>query len=318
MPLPTFLIAGERRCGTTSLFHALLEHPDVHLHPRRELAYFVEDELKDWGCRDVAALDEAAWARTHDREGYAACFADCGDAKAIGEKSADYLFWRPCHGRMAEIAPDLRLVLTLRNPVDRAWSHYWNEVEKEREPLSFDKAIEAESTRRSTRPYLHYHLSYLERGSYDVSIASLLEHFPRERVLVITLEERIAAPVETLRTIYEFIGVDPSIGLENAKGHYNRNAALTLRGWAKIPPIPLVERAYSRVTHSLLWRILKKPERVKKARRAFLKPFRKPAVKVPLPPETRARLWADLEGPVDRLEELLGREFPLWRERNRA
>jgi hypothetical protein len=318
MPLPTFIIAGERRCGTTSLYHAMLAHPDVWLHPRRELGYFVEQELREWSGRDLEALPEGEWERTHSQEGYAACFDGAGDAIAIGEKSADYLFWRPGHARMAAIVPDAKLVLTLRDPVDRAWSHYWNEVQKERETLPFEAALAAEPERAASRPYQRYHLSYRARADWDVSIGSLLDHFPAEQVLVVTLEERIAAPEETLRRINAFVGVDPEKGLGNAKGHYNRNAALTPRGWATVPPVSWLERAWSRGTHSLLWRTMKDPERVEKWRRRLAKPFRKPATKVPLPDELRRRLWDDFEGPVGRLEALLGREFPEWREKNRA
>jgi hypothetical protein len=85
-----------------------------------------------------------------------------------------------------------------------------------------------------------------------------------------------------------------------------------------VPPISWIERAWSRGTHSLLWRTLKQPERVERWRRILAKPFRRPAVKTPLPDETRRRLQADFEGPVGRLEARLGREFPLWRERNGA
>jgi len=318
MPLPTFIIAGERRCGTTSLYHAMSAHEDVWLHPRRELGYFVEEELREWRGRELDSLPEGAWERTHSADGYAAAFDEAGDEAAVGEKSADYLFWRPGHPRMAAIVPDAKIILTLRNPVDRAWSHYWNEVQKDRDTLPFEDALAAEPERSISRPYQHYHLSYRARGEWDVSIGSLLAHYPAEQVLVLTLEERIAAPEETLRRVYEFIGVEPDKGLENAKGHYNRNAALALRGWAAVPPISWLERAWSRGTHSLLWRTLKRPERVEKWRRILAIPFRRPAVRVPLPDEVRRRLWAEFEGPVERLEALLGREFPLWRERNRA
>ena len=83
MPLPTFIIAGERRCGTTSLYHAMTAHPDVWLHPRRELGYFVEEELREWRGRELDSLPEGEWERTHSADGYAACFDEAGDADLI-------------------------------------------------------------------------------------------------------------------------------------------------------------------------------------------------------------------------------------------
>ena len=119
---PTFLIIGERRCGTTALDRWLDAHPDVWLHPHRDSAYFVEQEIVGRTEPRDGEVDAGRWEATHDPDAFRARFRDAGAQRAVGEKSADHLFWRPAHARIARFAPEARLIVSLRDPVDRAWS----------------------------------------------------------------------------------------------------------------------------------------------------------------------------------------------------
>ncbi|HEY2735182.1 MAG TPA: sulfotransferase, partial [Polyangiales bacterium] len=215
MPVPTFIIAGERRSGTTSLYAWMKVHPQVYLHDKTDENYFVESELssRSWIAGKV---DAARWEATHDPQGYGGLFAAANGQRAIGHKGADLLYWRPAHPRIARFVPEARLVITLRDPVKRAWSQYWNEVGKGREWLGFEQALAHEDARRRTSEYADFHLAYRARGYYETSFEHLFRHVERSRVLVVTVEETRKRPRETLQQIYRFLGVDPELGLELA------------------------------------------------------------------------------------------------------
>ena len=125
MSLPTFVIIGERRCGSTFLYNCMRSHPEVYLYPEPDLDYFIAEELfeRKW---IEAKESELCWEENHSPHHYAAMFQEPEGVAAIGHKGADLLFWRPAHARVARFLPDAKFVITLREPVGRAWSHYWN------------------------------------------------------------------------------------------------------------------------------------------------------------------------------------------------
>ncbi|HEX6814347.1 MAG TPA: hypothetical protein VF102_01640, partial [Gemmatimonadaceae bacterium] len=98
MPLPNFVIVGERKSGTTALCH-WMAHPDVYMHPREDMNYFIEDEILVTTTWRDGPADPQRWERTHSAEQYASLFTEANDQRAIGEKSADLFFWRPAHER---------------------------------------------------------------------------------------------------------------------------------------------------------------------------------------------------------------------------
>ena len=151
-----------------------------------------------------------------------------GHARAIGHKGADLLFWQPAHGRIARFVPDIRFIFSLRNPVNRAWSHYWAERAKGRETLGFEAALAAEQKRAEKSDWARYHLSYKARGYYEQSLRRFLKIFACEQILIITLEEKIKRPRETLQKVYGFLDVDPEKGLDMATTRRQQ-------GWATLP-----------------------------------------------------------------------------------
>jgi len=226
MSAPNFLIVGERRSGTTTLARWIEAHPEIYLHPKMDMAFFWDRELvgaKEWIDGKV---DYDKWYIEHSKEDYEANFPQETQYKAIGEKSADYLFWEPCHERIQTYYPDIKLVLTLRNPIERAWSMYWNEVGKGRETLTFEEAISQEEERIQKSDYAKAHLSYVSRGNYANSIKNLLKHFKKENLHIIVLEHSIANPEKALRSLYDFLGVDSAKGYDNVQKKFNKNWTL--------------------------------------------------------------------------------------------
>jgi len=206
--LPDFLVIGAQRCGTSSLFRYLAQHPWVGRPLRKEVEYFTVrfHEGPDW----YRAHFPLRLRRTKAR------LVGC-DLRTF-EATPDYLFFPGAAERAAELLPEARLVALLRDPVERAWSHYRHVVRLGREPLGFDEAIEAEPERlageveragadpaypaRSLR--LH---SYAARGRYAEHLAPWIERYGRERLLVVRAEDLFAEPETTYLEILRFLGL---------------------------------------------------------------------------------------------------------------
>jgi len=227
---PNFIIAGERRSGTTTLGKWIQCHPEIFINQQFDQAYFMDDEIRGTIEWSEGFGNKELWYSKHSKEQYCEQFieADKSKHKAIGEKSADYLFLNESLERMHNYYPNAKIILTLRNPIKRSWSHYWNEVGKGRESLTFEEAIKKEDERISSSDFARTHLSYLNRGKYINSIKNLLKLYPENQIHIIILEEAIKQPVEVLKSLYNFLEVNPEIGLENAGKRFNNN-------WTTIP-----------------------------------------------------------------------------------
>ena len=312
MSLPHFIIGGVRRGGTTSLYYAIREHPQIYLYPHSELNYFVEEEVKGRTWREDP-VDPDRWEASHSVADYATHFPNKTHARAIGHKGADLLFWHTAHDRIARFVPDVRFIFTLRNPVNRAWSHYWFERAKGRETLSFEQALAAEQERAGRSDWARYHLSYQARGYYDRNLERFFKIFPRERVLVITLEEKIARPRETLQKIYRFLDVDPDLGHTLAQTRRNPGWATLPRPWTRRSGIRQFVGGYETLTDALTSMFASYRDSRRRVRNFLQRPFRESVRQTPMSEELRAELNTLYAPHITALENLLDRSFEEWR-----
>lgn len=224
-PLPTFLIIGAMRSGTTSLARSLGEHPDVFMTPGKEIHFF--DRRYERGT---------PWYRER--------FRGAATEKAIGEATQTYMFDRHSIPRIADLIPTAKLIAILRNPIDRAYSHYWHNRERGREALSFPEAIGAEADRlASGDPVSMARYSYVARGRYLEQLVRVTEYFPREALHVVMFEELRDDPWPTYRTVCGFLCVDEEFRSSTLGRPLNpyvklrsvriRDAARKLPGWAR-------------------------------------------------------------------------------------
>ena len=192
--LPNFLIVGAQRCGTSSLYAYLAQHPQVAPAARKEVHYF-----------DLNYQKGIDWYR-----------AQFPERSFTGEASPYYLFHPLAAERAAEAVPEAKIIAILRNPVDRAYSHYHHEVRKGREDLSFEEALEAEEERLAGererliavpayRSQTHQSYSYKARGEYADQLEVWLEHFPRERMLILESERLFEDPAAEYPRALEFL-----------------------------------------------------------------------------------------------------------------
>lgn len=222
-PLPTFLLIGAMKSGTTSLTRYLGRHPDVFMLDR-EVSYF--DQHWDRGPE---------WYRTQ--------FAAARGQTARGESSPGYLFDPDAPPRIASALPDARLVAILRNPVDRAYSHYWHNRTRGHEPLEFVDALDAEAQRVAGADVrTRGRFAYVDRGRYLPQLEHVTAHVPRSALEVVLFEDLRADPEALVQQVFRFVGVDDTVvpeGLGEPENAFVTFRSMRLRRPIRRLPMPL-------------------------------------------------------------------------------
>jgi len=196
--LPDFLILGEAKCGSTTLWQMLSRHAKVFFPAEKELHFFSSyaDGLGQH------RLGEAGLTP------YLASFADARADQACGEATPNYLYDAGACARIRSVLPRARLIAILRDPVERAWSHYWHQVRRGWETLSFEEALAVEHDRISiSDPNSQARYSYTARGRYVASLRRYEQAFSREQLMVVFLEELRSDPKLVIEGICRHIGV---------------------------------------------------------------------------------------------------------------
>ena len=204
MALPDFLVAGVAKAGTTALYAALVGHPELFLPTVKEPKFFLTDGPPPvtGGPGDGQTYQEHVWRRPD----YEALFDPAPPGTLRGEATPFYLYERSAHRRIHALVPDAKLILMLRDPVDRAhsnWAHLWSAgLEPEADFLA---ACAAEPARRAAGWAHFWH--YLAQGRYGEQLQHLLDVFPREQVLVLRYRDLRERPQWALDTVCGFLGV---------------------------------------------------------------------------------------------------------------
>src|SRR4030067_1481890 len=203
---PDFIIIGAQRCGTTSLYNYLIKHPGV-----------VSALQKEVHCFDYNFNKGIAWYRSH----FPSYFYRYNVRQKFkhncltGEASPYYIFHPHAPWGISETIPKVTRILLLRNPVDRAYSHYHLEVRLGHETLSFEDAIKREADRlygelekmlenEDYYSFNHINYSYLSRGIYVDQIRYWMSFFPKEKILILKSEEFYVNPSIIFRKVIEF------------------------------------------------------------------------------------------------------------------
>ena len=222
-PPPDFLVIGTKRGGTTSMFNYLLMHPGVlGLFPQSRGKKSTDYFFKELG-RDPR------WYRSHfHTEAYRRQRARSLGYRPVGGEASPYYLWDPrIASRIHDVAPQVRAIALLRDPVERAWSHYQERVENDVEPLSFEDALaaeaartEGESERMAADPtyYSEAHdwYTYRARGVYLPQLLNWTSVFPSEQLLVLRSEDLYADVQGTVDAVAAFLGLPPAV-LPNRK-----------------------------------------------------------------------------------------------------
>lgn len=207
MTSPHFLVIGAYKCGTTALHHYLRAHPGLFVPQRKEPNYFA------FAGAEPPFDHPAAATSIRDRTTYEGLFAPAPSGAISGEVSPAYLAVPAACERIRTAVPDVRLVAVLRDPVERAYSDYlmYRRDGLER-AANFREALDQQARRdRATDPTSRY----IDTGRYAAQLAPYLATFPRDRVHVLLHEEVRDHRDQTLRGLFEFLGVDPTVEIRD-------------------------------------------------------------------------------------------------------
>lgn len=270
MTLPNFLIIGAAKAATTSLYHYLRQHPDVFMSRIKEPAYY------------------AAEGSIRSRADYERLFEGVRSERAIGEASPQYLNDPSAPDGIAADLEDVRLIVSLRHPVDRAYSSYLGRVAGGTE-------------RRTVEEAMRLGTYYFRSSLYYEPLSRYLNRFARSQIKIVLFDDVVADTRAVIRGVCDFLDVDRTFAFDASAKH---GAALTARS------VPL-NALFMRGVHAAR-RVLPAAMRdTGLAGRTQQLLLRKPA---PLPTVIREQLLAGFEGDILQTEELIGRSLSHWLE----
>jgi hypothetical protein len=302
--LPQFVIAGAPKAGTTALHAALATHPGLYLSPVKEPKFYLTDgrpppRSGQRGPGDAHSAREWVWRRSD----YEALFAAAPAGAVRGESTPFYLYDRAAQARLAADVPGVKVVVVVRDPVDRAYSNWAHLRADGLEPEAcFAAAVRREEQRIAAgwAPFWHYR----GLGRYGEQLRDLLGAVPREQVFLLRYRQLVDTPRETLDRVSEFLGVEPGVAHTVAPENVKPFVADTAR-----------HRALSRLTRAgaalgahlppQVWRAASRP--LLAALHAGRAP--RPA----LPVEVRREVLAPLLPDIALLEQLTGESFADWK-----
>jgi hypothetical protein len=226
--LPDFIIVGTMRGGTTSLYNYLIEHPNIGSASMKEVHFFDNNYQKGmvWYRAQFPSSLQKYYSQSLRKQVY-----------ITGEASPYYIFHPHAPGRIAAALPNVKLIALLRNPVDRAFSHYSHQVERGFEQLSFEEALDCEEERtvEETKKlalsgdyasYNHLHYTYLARGNYIGQLSVWMSLFPKEQFLLIKSEDFYKDTPAVLKQALDFLNV-PYAHLKENKDEYKQYNSYT-------------------------------------------------------------------------------------------
>lgn len=302
MTVPNFLIIGAAKAGTTALYHYIKQHPQVYMSPEKEPHFFAfEGETVNFN----GTAGKHEWlnrAAITDIEKYRQQFEQASPQHiAIGEASALYLYIHKAAERIKHYVPNAKLIIILRNPIERAYSAYLYQIRDGLEPITdFAKALQAEKTRISDNWVPIYY--YQQMGFYYSQVKRYFNTFNPEQIKVYLYDDFSANPTVILQDIFQFLGVDDTFIPNTSKRHnvsgIPKNKMLN-EFIVKPHPIKSILKPFV-------------PERIRRTMIVGLKNRRKLETAPPLTPEIHQYLLKIYQEDVLKLQDLIARDLSKW------
>ena len=275
--LPNFFIVGAPKAGTSSLYAYLDQHPQVYMCPLKEPSYFASElrpqnfsaQMRPRVARELRALEEYLRGDMREKrfgglvsdwQDYLKLYGNVAEESAIGEATASYLWSASAARNIAARIPHARIIMNLRNPIDRAFSQYLHMVTAGVTRRSFRQQIEASLHCRERLLGADWPL--LEYGQYYEQVKRYFSEFPRAQVHISFYEDLERSPPRLLAQLCAFLGVDPGFAPDVSRRHQQpliprlNGAAYYLKKWGgwpyvrRLAPVPLGPRLRSLLVRS--------------------------------------------------------------------
>ncbi len=208
-PLPDFFIVGAPKAGTTSLYFYLEQHPEIFMSPVKETNFFSYDLTVKQNLyykeRGISEWNE-----------YVGLFKGAENKKAIGEASVSYLFYPEVAEAIKSKFPNGKIIIMLRNPVERAMSHYYMDHKLGYVQTSFDEILFAKN---KTRLQELYYQQFISLGMYYEQVKRYVTVFGKEKVMIIFFEDFKKDTHAVVKNLYHFLGVNENDEIDTEKKH---------------------------------------------------------------------------------------------------
>ena len=292
MTMPNFLIIGAMKSGTTALYYYLEQHPEIYMSPVKEPNFFSSQEQEN-------AADAVTNIGT-----YQDLFRGGSGKKALGEASHSYLYEPRAAAEIKRYVPEAKLIAILRNPIDRAYSHFLHMVRSGTEPLDdFAQALREEEVGTHKERTFQ---DYIGRGLYYNQLKRYFGTFPQEQVRVYLYEDLSGAPISTVQDAFRFLKVDDSFVPDVS---LRRNVS----GQPKYKTLDGLLRRQSRIKHAakiylparMRWRLSKTFDDLK---------TRNLAEPPPVQSKVRRHLIGVYREDILKVQELIHRDLSGWLE----
>lgn len=232
MTLPNFLLLGAAKSGTSSVWNYLKQHPQIFMSNPKEPNFFVFEGTKlppFSGPAPSEVLYQRLYQNTiTDWESYQALFDGVSDEIAIGEASVRYLYFPQAPEKIKKYIPDVKMIVMLRNPVDRLYSHYVMNIRHLLEPLPLEEALKQEEERIQNNWGWDWH--YTRVGMYAQQIERYLNYFQPEQLKILFYDDFRQDPLGVMKDIYHYLGVNdsfvPNIERQKNQGYWPKNKSI--------------------------------------------------------------------------------------------
>jgi len=279
--LPNFLIVGAAKSGTTSIYHYLSQHPQIFMSPVKEPGFFayrdpyIEEHFK--GATRFTAKS---------MEQYRALFEGVSHERAIGEASTIYLESPAAPTRICEQLPGVKLIVSLRNPVDRAHSGYVMHVRKSLETRMIDDAFDSDAR-------------YVKVGFYYEKLKRYIDIFGKEKIKIGLFDELISQPERFIEELLQFLNLDTTLPLD-ISAHHNKGTYPRIKWLNRLLVNPIISNYLAPVLPTWFVHLGKKAVSYNRTSAPDL------------PYEVKVKLEKIYRDDILRVQDLIDRDLSVW------
>lgn len=311
--IPSFFLVGAAKSGTTSLYSYLSQHPDIFLPDVKEPNFFAYKDapLRAKGPKSEDVLIKLLLKKTVTCErDYHYLYKNAKANQLTGDCSPRYLYFENVAELIYRRCPDAKIIVILRNPVARAYSHYLMNRQRDLEPEdTFEKAIDQEVSRKQQGWGWDWH--YLSLGRYGEQLQRYYDRFPKENILVVMHDDFVSDQQAVIQKIYQFIGVEDTFCADTgrqfkvastvgaADGFLGRLVFATESTWLGALAIKFIPKKAGLWVQDILRDFVSKSRGGRKI----------PALSL----ETKLLCWQRLQDDVKQVEQLLARDLSYWK-----